>query len=137
MAEENRTANATGGDERTFFDRFAGRTADFVSRAPFFSFCVLLVAAWAPSYFLVGSFDTYQLIINTPTTIITFLLVALLQNTQRRSEQALQHKLNAIADGLSDLMDHFSGDEDDKAAKEDLARDVEDLREAVGLEERM
>jgi hypothetical protein len=79
----------------------------------------------------------YQLIINTPTTIITFLLVALLQNTQRRSEQALQHKLNAIADGLSDLMEHFASDGEGRAAKEDLARDVEDLKAAVGLEEKM
>jgi len=47
---------------------------------------VLLVVVWAPTYLLVGNFDTYQLIINTPTTIITFPLVALLQNTQRRSE---------------------------------------------------
>lgn len=137
MAREDRSARTTEGDERSVFDRFAGRTADFVSRAPFFSFCVLLVVVWAPTYFLVGNFDTYQLIINTPTTIITFLLVALLQNTQRRSEQALQHKLNAIADGLSDLMDHFAADEAERTAKEDLARDVEDLRAAVGLEERI
>ena len=78
-------------------------------QGPFFAFCVLLVVVWAPTYLLVGNVDTYQLIINTPTTIITFLLVALLQNTQRRSEQAVQKKLDAIADGLSDLMDHFAG----------------------------
>jgi low affinity Fe/Cu permease len=87
---------------------------------------------------LVGNFDTYQLIINTPTTIITFLLVALLQNTQKRSEQAIQHKLNAVADGLADLMEHFTADEPDRrAAKEDLAEDIEDLRAAVGLEGQM
>jgi hypothetical protein len=44
--------------------------------------------------------NTSQLIINTITTIITFLLVALLQNSQTRSDQALQQKLNAIADDL-------------------------------------
>lgn len=137
MDEQTRTERAAAHeDDRSFFDRFAGRCADFVSKAPFFTFCVLLVVVWSPSYFFVGNFDTYQLLINTPTTIITFLLVALLQNTQRRSEQALQHKLNAIADGLSDLMEHFSTDEAEGAAKEDLARDVEDLREAVGIEER-
>ncbi len=92
---------------------------------------------WAPTYLLVGNFDTYQLIINTPTTIITFLLVALLQNTQRRSEQAVQKKLDAIADGLSDLMDHFAGDEPDRVAKDDLSKDIEDLRAAVGLEEEL
>lgn len=123
---------------RTFFDRFAGRCAEFVSRAPFFTFCVLLVVVWAPTYFLVGSFDTYQLIINTPTTIITFLLVALLQNTQKRNEQALQHKLDAVADGLADLMEHFSDDDPDRqTAKEDLSGDIEDLRAAVGLEGEM
>ena len=130
-------ARARDESSQSFFDRLAGRSADFVSRAPFFTFCVLLVVLWAPSYFLVGNFDTYQLIINTPTTIITFLLVALLQNTQRRSEQAIQHKLDAVADGLADLMEHFSGEEDEGAAKEDLAGDVEDLRAAVGLEEEM
>jgi len=122
---------------RSVFDRFAGRSADLVSKAPFFTFCVLLVVIWAPSYFFVGSFDTYQLLINTPTTIITFLLVALLQNTQKRSEQAIQHKLDAVADGLADLMEHFSTDEPDQRAKEDLAGDIEDLRAAVGLEEEM
>ncbi len=91
----------------------------------------------APTYLLVGNFDTYQLIINTPTTIITFLLVALLQNTQRRSEQAVQKKLGAIADGLSDLMDHFAGDEPDRVAKDDLSKDIEDLRAAEGLEEEL
>ncbi len=91
----------------------------------------------APTYLLVGNVDTYQLIINTPTTIITFLLVALLQNTQRRSEQAVQKKLDAIADGLSDLMDHFAGDEPDRVAKDDLSKDIEDLRAAVGLEEEL
>jgi len=123
--------------ERSLFDRFAGWSARFVSRAPFFTFCVLLVIIWTPSYFLVGNFNTYQLIINTPTTIITFLLVALLQNTQERSERVVQKKLDAIADGLSDLMEHFASGEDPERARADLARDIEDLRAAVGLEEEM
>lgn len=131
MSEESRIARTREESHRSFFDRFASRTSELVSRAPFFAACVALVVVWAPSYLLVGNFDTYQLLINTPTTIITFLLVALLQNTQRRGEQAVQQKLDAIADGLSDLMEHFAGD-DDK-----LRRDVEDLKAAVGLEEQM
>jgi len=63
-------------------DRFATRVSRFVSRAGFFMVCVLLVVMWAPSYFLLPDLDTWQLIINTVTTIVTFLLVALLQNTQ-------------------------------------------------------
>jgi uncharacterized membrane protein len=138
MSEGSGVAQTREQSTRTLFDRFAGRSSEFVSRAPFFAFCVLLVVVWAPTYFLVGSFDTYQLIINTPTTIITFLLVALLQNTQKRGEEALQHKLDALADGLADLMEHFAEDDPERrAAKEDLADDIEDLRAAVGLEGEM
>jgi Low affinity iron permease len=115
MSEGSGVAKTREQSTQTLFDRFAGRSSEFVSRAPFFTFCVLLVVVWAPTYFLVGNFDTYQLIINTPTTIITFLLVALLQNTQKRGEEALQHKLDAVADGLADLMDHFA-EEDPRAA---------------------
>jgi low affinity Fe/Cu permease len=138
MSEGSGVVKAREESNRTFFDRFAARCSEFVSRAPFFTFCVLVVVLWAPTYFLVGNFDTYQLIINTPTTIITFLLVALSQNTQKRKEQALQHKLDAVADGLADLMEHFAEDDPERrAAKEDLANDIEDLKAAVGLEEEM
>jgi hypothetical protein len=114
----------------SFFDRFATRVNRFVSRAWFFMGCLLLVVIWAPSYFILGDINTWQLIINTVTTIVTFLLVALLQNTQTRSDHALQHKLNGIADALADLMvnlaDKYPG----------LADDEKELRAAVGLEDR-
>ncbi len=126
---EGRTAQIREQASRGTFDRFAERSAQIVSKAPFFAFCVALVVVWAPSYFLVDDFDTYQLLINTPTTIITFLLVALLQNTQRRGEQAVHKKLDALADGIADLMRHFA-DEDN-----DLRKEIEDLKAAVGLEE--
>jgi low affinity Fe/Cu permease len=84
------------------FDRFADWVARFTSQSVFFAACVALVVGWAPTYLLVRNFDSYQLIINTPTTIITFLLVALLQNTQTRADDAVQHKLNAIASYLLD-----------------------------------
>jgi low affinity Fe/Cu permease len=111
-----------------FFDRFASATAAYASQAWFFAACLLLVAIWAPTivFFQV---DTWQLIINTATTIITFLLVALLQNTQTRADAAIQHKLNAIADGLADLMGHLAED------NPDLRRDRNELRAAVGLED--
>ena len=57
------------------FDRFAARASDAASRAWFFALCVLLVVLWAPSAFVLRDIDTWQLIINTITTIITFLLV--------------------------------------------------------------
>jgi len=113
-----------------FFDRFAGWSAQIASRAYFFTFCVLLIVLWVPSYVVIGKIDTWQLIINTATTIITFLMVALLQNSQTRSDQALQHKLNAIADGIADLMEPLSERHDD----DDLRNDIRELRLAVGLE---
>jgi len=113
-----------------FFDPFAGWSALIASRAYFFAFCVLLIVLWVPSYFFIGSIDTWQLIINTATTIITFLMVALLQNSQTRSDQAIQHKLNAIADGLADLMTHIRTD----GSGTDLDCDVTELKAAVGLE---
>lgn len=123
--------NRQGRQGLSFFDRFADRANLVVSRAPFFAGCLLLVVLWLPSYFLLKSLDTWQLIINTVTTIVTFLLVALLQNTQTRANEALQEKLNAIADGLADLMEAQAAHGD-----EDLRRDLQELRDAVGLEQR-
>jgi hypothetical protein len=112
-----------------FFDRFAGHAAQLASRAWFFAFCVVLILIWAPSIALIRSVDTWQLIINTATTIITFLMVALLQNSQTRADQAVQHKLNALADGLAAVMAHLAGEEG-----RELSKDLGELREAVGLE---
>ena len=114
------------------FDRLAQASVDFVSRGAFFGACLLIVLVWIPSYLVFRNVDTWQLVINTATTIVTFLLVALLQNSARRSDRAIHHKLDALADGLADLMEHqVSGD----AA--DLERDIGDLKDAVGLERRL
>lgn len=117
-------------DRVSMFDLFASAVGGFVSRAWFFVACVLVVLLWAPSIVFIGDLDTWQLIINTLTTIVTFLLVALLQNTQKRADNAVQHKLNAIADGLSDLMGILAED------KPHLREHCRELRAAVGLEDR-
>jgi low affinity Fe/Cu permease len=126
----NRIHMPTEVDSRVgFFDRFAGHASTIASRAPFFAACVLLILVWAPTVLFLN-FDTWQLLINTATTIVTFLLVALLQNSQTRNDQATQHKLNAIAEGLADLMAYVA--DEDKG----LHDDVRELRTAVGLEDR-
>src|SRR2546423_6025131 len=112
------------------FDQFATAAARFVSRAWFFALCVLLVVVWVPSYFVFRDVNTWQLIINTATTIVTFLLVALLQNTQTRSDEALQQKLNAMADAPPPLLSALG---EDKPA---LRADLDELGQAVGLEDR-
>jgi low affinity Fe/Cu permease len=119
-------------EEVDLFDRFAGGASRVASRAPFFAFCLLLVLVWAPTIFVLKNVDTWQLIINTVTTIVTFLMVALLQNSQYRTDEATQHKLNAIAQGLADLMDHAVRESDDGA---ELAQDIRELQRAVGLEQ--
>jgi len=81
-----------------------------------------------PSYFVFGDIDTWQLVINTATTIVTFLLVALLQNSQRRNELAMNAKLDALADGLADLMEGVAPD------NARLQSDMRELRDAVGIE---
>ena len=107
------------------FDRFAEGASKVASRAWFFAFCVLLVVVWAPSIIVLKDIDTWKLIINTLTTIVTFLMVALLQNSQTRADLALQHKLNAIAEMLAHI-----------AEDRGLSDDVTELRDAVGLETR-
>ena len=59
-------------------------------------------------------------------------MVALLQNSQTRTDQATQHKLNAIADGLADLMEHLAAQSPDSS----LQNDMKELRAAIGLESR-
>ena len=113
---------------RSFFDRFAEHASNVVSHAAFFIACVALVVVWVPSLLVIRNVDTWQLLINTATTIVTFLLVALLQNSQRRSEVAMHQKLDALADGLADLMEGIQPD------NERLQSDMRELRQAVGIE---
>lgn len=120
-SDHDMTMPSAGQSRPGLFDRFADAVSRFVSRAWFFAGCVALVIIWGPSILIVHTVDTWQLIINTVTTIITFLLVALIQNTQTRSDAAVQQKLNALAQALAGLVG-------DDAAHE--------LREAVGLEQR-
>ena len=67
--------------------------------------------------------------INTLTSVLAFLLIALLQNSERRYDEALHHKIDAVAAGLADLME--SQAEPDRKL---LKRHIEELRAAVGLE---
>lgn len=119
------------------FDKFADAASRFVSEAWFFVLCVILVLVWAPTLPLFGSVDTWQLIINTATTIITFLLVALLQNTNWRSEEAANVKLNAIADGLADTMESLAGLMEKleiEGHRQRMLDQARELRETVGIE---
>src|SRR5436309_379878 len=90
---------------RTRFDDFAEHASEVVGRAAFFIGAMLLVVVWIPTVLVFRSADTWQLVISTITSVMAFLLVALLQNSERRSDVALHRKLDAIAEALAAVMD--------------------------------
>ena len=78
------------------FTRFANAVSRITGRAWTFVICIVLVAAWAATGPMFHYSDTWQLVINTSTTIITFLMVFLIQNTQNRDGAAIQAKLDEL-----------------------------------------
>jgi low affinity Fe/Cu permease len=81
---------------RTWFTHFAKWTAHATGRPASFLLAVLVVLAWVVTGPLFGFSDTWQLVINTGTTIVTFLMVFLIQNTQNRDGEAIQVKLDEL-----------------------------------------
>ncbi len=112
----------------SWFAHFAQYVAHISGRPVAFTLAVATILVWGVMGPFFGYSDTWQLVINTATTIVTFLMVALLQNAGRRSEVAMHEKLDALADGLADFMEH--------SAPEDAAlqNDMRELRAAVGIE---
>src|SRR5687767_10391382 len=80
----------------SYFSRFA-RSASVISGKPVtFTAAVAVIVVWVVTGPLFGFSDTWQLVINTGTTIVTFLMVFLIQNTQNRDTEALQVKLDEL-----------------------------------------
>ncbi|MCC7501584.1 MAG: low affinity iron permease family protein [Flavobacteriales bacterium] len=78
------------------FTRFAKKTSTYTGRPVTFIIAVFVIVIWAITGPLFNFSDTWQLVINTSTTIITFLMVFLIQNTQNRDTEALQIKLDEL-----------------------------------------
>jgi low affinity Fe/Cu permease len=78
------------------FDRFSKLAARFAGRSMAFALAVGVIVAWLVTGPLFGFSDTWQLVINTATTVITFLMVFLIQNTQGRDTEAIQIKLDEL-----------------------------------------
>jgi low affinity Fe/Cu permease len=124
-----------------FFSKFATVVADFSGKPVTFVMAVALVLLWAVSGPYFGYSETWQLVINTSTTIITFLMVFVLQNSQNRDGKALQAKLDELI-LTSQAQNKFVGIEklDEAALREmskvlaDKAACVEDKAEAKGEE---
>jgi low affinity Fe/Cu permease len=124
----------------SLFTRFAKWTSRATGHPATFATAVLIILGWAVTGPIFGFSDTWQLVINTGTTIITFLMVFLIQNTQNRDSAAMQLKLdeliraiNGAHNGLLDL-EELSDEELDKIKSryEALARKSrEELRRGL------
>ena len=100
--ETDRPAAATRG--RSPFEQFVEAAYQRVSRPPFFFACVAIVVAWLVSLPLWTDTKAWQVAIHTVASVLTLLLVALLENAGRRSAEAAQEKLNVMAEALAALM---------------------------------
>ncbi len=119
------------------FTRFAKKPSTYTGRPATFILAVLVIAVWAFTGSLFHHSDTWQLVINTGTTIITLLMVFLIQNTQNHDTEALQIKLDeiirAIGTANNALLDleEMDDDELDRIREEYalLARKDREIRE--------
>ena len=105
--------------KHSLFHSFANATAHAAGHPMTFAAAVLVIVVWAAMGPLFGYSDTWQLVINTGTTIVTFLMVFLIQNTQNRDALAVQLK-------LAELIIAMKGAENDIATIEELPDEVLD-----------
>jgi len=109
------------------FTAIANRVAHATGKPITFIVCCGIIVAWAISGPLFGFSDTWQLIINTGTTIITFLMVFLIQNTQNRDSEAIQVKLDELIRSIEGA--HLALLDLEELDDKDLDRIVRDYRE--------
>ena len=112
------------------------RAANFVSRLSgkpgAFAFCCLLIVIWAVTGPLVHYSDTWQLIVNTATSIVTVLMVFLIQNTQNRDGGALQAKLDELIRATRNARNDLVAVE--RQSEETVERIRDDIVRRAGLE---
>jgi low affinity Fe/Cu permease len=110
--------------------RFAALTAHWSGTASAFVIAFLVVVVWAVLGPIFHYSDTWQLVINTGTTIVTFLMVFLIQNTQTRDTKALQVKLSELILALEAANNKIAAIEN--ASPEELDAAEQDVHERAG-----
>jgi low affinity Fe/Cu permease len=103
-----------------WFRKFAKAAAEMVGHSRAFFFAALVVATWGMTGPICHFSDTWQLVINTGTTIVTFLMLFLIQNTQRRDAHAMHLKLDKLIRANKSARNSLLGLE--ATSDEDLAR---------------
>lgn len=91
------------------FTAIAGRVAGFAGRPLAFILAVTCVVVWGVTGPIFDFSETWQLVINTGTTIVTFLMVFLVQNSQNRDSAAMQAKLDELIRAVHEARDQFIG----------------------------
>ena len=110
------------------FTRFATAIAGAAGQPQTFAIALAVILVWGVTGPLFGYSDTWQLVINTATTIVTFLMVFLIQNSQNRDAAAMQAKLDELLRAIKDARIQFIGIE------HLTDRQIEDLRAALERE---
>lgn len=128
--DRNDAARDRKQDGRNAFEKFVEAVQRQVSQAPFFLVCLAIVLAWLVSAPLWPDLKQWQVAIHTVASVMSILLLVLLENAGRRSEEAAHEKLNVLAEGLAELMESRS------RTDPELEQATRKLREAIGLEER-
>ena len=119
-----------------FFTRFAARIASFAGRPAAFMLALLVIIIWAVTGPLFKFSDTWQLVVNTGTTIVTFLMVFLIQNSQNRDAAAMQAKLDEMIRALDKGRNRFIGIEHETDTEiEGIRAEVEKECHDGGLKE--
>jgi low affinity Fe/Cu permease len=114
----------------TGFSHFANWTARAAGRPVTFALCCLVILGWAVTGPVFRYSDTWQLIINTGTTIVTFQMVFLIQNTQNRDGAALQAKLDELIRATEDARNAYMHIEE--LPEEELDKMREDCEQKAG-----
>lgn len=97
---------------KRFFSKIASRTAEILGTPWAFLVALCVIVLWLISGPILGFSDTWQLIINTSTTIITFLTVFLIQHTQNKNDRATQLKLDELIHSIKKARNDFIDLED-------------------------
>jgi len=115
-----------------YFGRFANRSSYYLGSRWSFLAAITVIVAWGVTGPLFHYSDTWQLVINTGTTIVTFLMVFLIQNTQNRDAHAVHLKLDELIRATKGARNALVGLEDMSDEELDtLQREFEQLRDEV------